>query len=101
MPILVKIITPVCTCGDRLGYRQKEFEDLVEEGLAQHEAIKKMGIRKMCCVSKMINCPVSFINDSNSRVYIDETKDEYGNRRAGLSKPFTMDRQRIIPKKEI
>lgn len=89
------ILSKVCTCGKRMGYYSKEFEDTlfdkvtalyeVQPGLQdnevendierrklENEVLQEFGWTKMCCRSTYITARKPFIRDSNKDSYYDE-----------------------------
>jgi DNA-directed RNA polymerase subunit N (RpoN/RPB10) len=79
-PILMKS----CTCGNRLGYRQKEIEQNIIKKQnenpnmnlreARVEVLKEMGFLRTCCIKNIVLCPKIIINDADGDSYNDTTK---------------------------
>ena len=78
-----KIIPRVCVCGERMGYRQKDYEDLLiqrkddsrKPADIENELIREFGWNKICCRSSyFVNARIPFIRDSNRDAYVNMEK---------------------------
>ena len=86
LTIVVAIIPRVCTCGQFLGCRQKDYEDsLIEKQsiigksitvdqkrLIELEVCKEFYGMKMCCRNTFWNKRIPFIKDANKDSFVDE-----------------------------
>lgn len=117
MSKVVKIIPKVCECGQRLGYRQKEYEDeliskqnkvMEETGqltgddmrLIELETVNKFFGMKMCCRNCFWNSRIPFIKDANKNAFLDLvgiSSAEGRNTRKTISRPGLIFKPRIEP----
>jgi DNA-directed RNA polymerase subunit N (RpoN/RPB10) len=74
-----KIIPKICTCGELMGHRQKDYEDRILEELEKNKDLRKIeldlhkefGWVKICCRKTYLNSRIPFIRDSNKDAYVD------------------------------
>jgi DNA-directed RNA polymerase subunit N (RpoN/RPB10) len=71
----------LCTCGTRMAVVQREFEILVNQYLAKGmplknarlKTLKKLGIKKLCCLKEMTYFQKNFIYDNGIGAYTNIT----------------------------
>jgi len=75
MAYQVPITQKYCTCTDenynptQIGYLQKDYEKLRNNGVSFYDAMEKLGIKRLCCRETLFNPPFLFLNnDSGSRI---------------------------------
>ena len=98
------LVMRYCTCTDstgsmtQLGYRQKEYEDLVRSGSTSAQSLDRMGLTRMCCREAFLNPPNLFLMDSNTGRFRDETGLINQNTFSARDQVTTMDGPVIDPK---
>lgn len=71
----------ICTCGKRVAIDQRKFGILTSESLNNNmmlkesriNTIKKLGVKRICCLREFTNFPNNFICDRNLNAYTDVT----------------------------
>lgn len=83
LDIQYSIVPELCTCHDKWGVPthladlQEVYEDLLlSDGKTPGEALKIMGINRMCCRISLLNPPSYFFGYSSASRFRDETKQE-------------------------
>lgn len=83
LDIQYSVVPELCTCHDEWGIPthladfQEVYEDLLlSDGKTPGEALKIMGINRMCCRISLLNPPSYFFGYSAAARFRDETKQE-------------------------
>lgn len=83
LDIQYAVVPELCTCHDKWGVPthladlQETYEDLLlSDGKTPGEALKIMGINRMCCRISLLNPPSYFFGYSSNARFRDETKQE-------------------------
>lgn len=83
-----------CTCGRSIGIHQRKFERITKEKMkegmklneARIEAIRSLGIKKMCCMRDLTHFSKNFIFDTYLQAYTDITSSQSGeNYKTGIN----------------
>jgi DNA-directed RNA polymerase subunit N (RpoN/RPB10) len=67
----IPIVQHFCTCTDEdynptlLGWKQKEYEKYMNEGMTIFDTLNKMGVKRLCCREKLFNPPMLFLNNAD------------------------------------
>lgn len=81
METCIKIFPKYCSCQNRLGLIQYDYECFVEEKVnkginlfeAQKMGCKHFGIQMMCCRNNVLNTSLYFVNNANALAIQDHT----------------------------
>ncbi len=83
---LYPILPRSCTCGQRIGFLQREIEELTVEYQktmsledARIAMMKDLKLFKMCCREKITNCTTYNINDLEADAHVNLTVNNNGN----------------------
>lgn len=100
MATAVQLLPRKCSCSNRLGAQQFDYEELLNQGLTIAAAMNKMGWMKMCCRAAVVGVPIFFIRDSNADAFTDETGLTIGKSNHDLTKAVTRDGPPVVPKRK-